>query len=488
MSDDDSTAKHGRPSYPLTTRERQFVATGNPGSYREGEMEKRVQKKIDALPQRVDHLLSDIQLLAHNSYLDDDHWGESWIDFIGFDDTGYRPKADRRVPSTHNDKEVIAEDPDHSDILEACRVSPQPGRARPSSAPEQLAFQFGVALRRLMLFPEGIDEEQMAKEIAWGLTDGFFRGDEPAFAVMGDGRRELKQEFIEYQQNRLEREADIDDEWLQQHEEDRERSDQWMQMRFEMTDLIRDVLYDAGLPIQPKHGGKLKYRDEDRAESLNENLDEYHDETSDDGIFADEVLDHLIDHLVDEPDDIDDDPLIHNEPGTSGQWNLFQRQYGPLEEFDPAEVVDEDDVLTIVSENYLVAKGKLNVLVKEDTGAIEDAHWKNVEATEVLEQVVEQDGKVRSADIAKEIGDVDDKAAVTKLCTDLAGREFERAILEGDNTGWSLTPYGELLVEDAFGYFFGPVGGHKSGPDEAAKIDAAAAQISVEDWEYSRKE
>jgi len=451
-------------------------------------MEKRVQKKIGALPQRVDHLLSDIQLLAHNGYLDEEHWGESWIDFIGFEDTGYRPEADRRAPAALDGDEVIAEDPDHSDILEACRVSPKPGRARPTSAPEQLAFQFGVTLRRLMLIPEGINKEQMKKEVAWGLTDGFFRGDALAFAVMGDGRRELKQEFIEYHQTRLEREAELDDEWLQEYEEGRERSDQWTQARFEMVDHIRDVLVDAGLPIQPRHGGKLRCRDDDRAESLNENLDEYHDEARDDGIFADEVLDLLIDRLVDEPDDIDDDPLIHNEPGTTGQWILFQRQYGPLEEFDPGAVVDEDDVLTVVSENHLVAKGKLNVLVNEDIEAIKDAHWKNVEATDVVEQIVGQDGKVRSVDIAREIGDSDDKAAVTKLCTDLAGREFERAILKGDNTGWSLTPYGELLVEDAFGYFFGPLGGHKSGADEAALIDAAATQIGVEDWQHSRKD
>jgi len=439
-------------------------------------MEKRVQKKINALPQRVDHLLSDIQLLAHNGYLDDKHWGESWTDFIGFEDTGYRPKSDGRAPAALDGDEVLGEDPDHSDILEACRVSPKPRRIRPTSAPEQLAFQFGVAIQRLMLFPEGIDEFQMAKEVAWGLTDGFLRGDESAFAVMGDGRRELKQEFIEYQQTRLEREAELDDDWLQEREESCERSDQWNQARYEMMDHIRDVLNNAGLPIQPNFGGKR------------ENLDESHGETSEDGVFPAEVLDLLIDLLVDEPDDIDDDPLIHNEPGTSGQWILFQGQYGPHEEFNPGEVVDEDDVLTVVSENHLVAKGKFNILVNEDMEAIEDAHWKNVEATDVLKQIVGQDGKVRSADIAEEIGDINDKAAVTKLCTDLAGREFERPILEGDNTSWSLTPYGELVAEEAFGYFFGPSGAHKSGPDEAALIDAAAAQVGVEDWQYSRKE
>lgn len=476
MSDNGSPAKHGRPSYPLSSKERTYVSTGDPGSYRESEMEKRVQKKIGALPQRIDHLLSDIQLLAHNGYLEDEHWGDAWIDFIGFGDSGYRPRTDRRVPPEFEDTD---REPDHDELLEACRVGPTPGRARPTSSPEQVAVQVGAMLQRLMLYPEGIDEEQMAMEIAWGLVDGFLRHDMPAFSVMGDGRRDLKEDFIEYQQTRLEREVEMDDEWLQQHEDDRERSQEWTDARNKMAWRVRDVLHDAGLPIQAKFGDH---------DNLNEQLDDYHDEVREDGIYAHEVLDHLIDRLVEEPEDIDDDPLLSNEPGTAGQWVLFQRQYGPIEEFGPQEVVEKDDVLTVVSENHLVAKGKLSVLVEEDVEAIEDAHWKNVEATDVIEAIVGADGKPRSADIAEEIGERNDKAAVTKLCTDLAGREFERAILTGDNTGWELTPYGELVVEEAFGYFFGPVGGHQSGGEEAALIDAAAAQVGVEDWQYSRKD
>lgn len=476
MSDDGSPAKHGRPSYPLTSKERTYVATGDPGSYRESEMEKRVQKKIDDLGQRVNHLLSDIQLLAYNGYLEDEHWGDIWRDFIGFGDTDFLPRTDRRVPPKFEDSD---EEPDHSDLIDACTVSPTPGRARPTSSPEQVAIQVGAMLQRLMLYPEGVDERQMAMEIAWGLAEGFLRHDMPAFSVMGDGRRDLKEEFIEYQQKRLDREAELDEKRLDQHEKNRDRSQEWTDARNEMAWYIRDILYDAGLPIQAKFG---------ESDGMNEQLDDYHDEVCEDGIYAHEALDHVIDHLVEEPEDIDDDPLRSNVKGSAGQWVLFQEQYGPVEEFDPKEVVDEDDVLTVVSENHLVAKGKLSVLVEEDVQAIEDAHWKNVEATDVIETIVQQDGKPRSADIAEEIGERNDKAAVTKLCTDLAGREFERGILKGDNTGWELTPYGEVIAEEEFGYFFGPSGGVQSGAEEAALIDAAAAQIGIEDWQYSRKD
>jgi hypothetical protein len=475
MADENKPNNTGRPAYPLTSKQRTYLKTGDPGASRESAMEERLEKKVNELGTRVDHLLSDIQLLADNGYLDSDHWSGAWIDFIGFDDSGYRPETDRRAPP---DFENTDRDPDHSEIVEVCRVSPKPGRGRPTSAPEQIGCQLGVMFKRLMIYPDGIDESQMNKEMAWGMADGLLRGDEPAFGVIGDSRRELKQEFIEYQRNRLEREVQLDNETLQWYEESRSESRQWIQARSEMVDRTRNILYDAGLPIQS--------RNEDWAENLNEDLEEYHGDTRDDGISAERVVDFLIDHLVDEPDGIDDDPFIHNEPGTSGQWILFQRQYGPLEEFDPAEVVDKEDVLTIVSEKHLVAKRKLNTLVNEDTETIENAHWKNVEATEVLEQIASQDGEVRSADIAIEIGDSDDKAAVTKICTDLAGRSFERAILKGDKTGWSLTPYGELLTKGVVGG--GPVGAHKSGSNETTLIDAAASQVGIEGWQYTKKE
>jgi len=486
MSDDGSPAKHGRLSYTLSSKERAYVESGDPGSYREKEMDDRVQKKVERLGQRVDHLLLDIQLLSDEGYLGGEYWGETWIDFIGFDDTGRRPENDRRAISEFKDTD---REPDHDDILEACQVSPAPGRARPTSSPEQLAASIGVMLDRLMRYPEGIDQKQMAMEIGWGLADGFLRGDKAAFAMMGDGRRDLKEQFIEYQQTRLEREAELDDERLQEYEGSRDRSKEWVHARHEMADCIRDVLLDADLPIQSEFGEKLKYRDEGTVETLNESLSEYHGETTEDGIFADEVVDLLIDRLVDEPDDIDDYPFITNKPGTTGQWILFQGQYGPLKEFDPGAVVEKDDVLTVVSENHLVAKGKLNVLVNKDMEAVEDAHWKSVEATEVLKRIVGQDGQVRSVDIAEEIGDRYDKAAVTKLCTDLAGREFERAILRGDiNNNWNLTPYGELVVKEASGYFFGPLSAHQSGAEEAALIDAAATQVGVKDWRYSQND
>lgn len=472
MSDNGQPAKSGRPSYPLTSAQRTYVSTGDPGGSRESEVESAVENKVEQLGQRVDHLLSDVQLLAHNGFLDEDRWFDAWVDFIGFGDSGYRPNADRRaVPEFVETgipgyEDVTDEDPTHTDIVDACTVGAGDWRSRPTSSPEQIGYQVGAMLQRLMFYPDGVNAEKMSFDIAWGLADGFLRGDMPAYAVSGDQRRELKEDFIKYQQNRLEGEVDIDKEWEERRTKSHEQSEAWTDARTEMKVAVEETLSEIGLPIH----SEFRHR-----------VDKEGFKSDEAGLEAGEVTDYLIDHLVDVPDDIDEKPAVSGKVGTMGQWALFQNQYGPVDEFDPEEVVTEEAVLGAVEEHDLLEKAQLAAFVDDDVETLADTGWKKIGAVDVVNEVAEQAGSARSADIARAIKGENHKGSVTKLCADLAGRDFERAILEGGRGNWSLTPYGKLVAEYVSNSY-----SRKTRPRitrrEDSVVEQAIEQVGIEGW------
>ncbi|RLM59921.1 hypothetical protein, partial [Halorubrum sp. Atlit-26R] len=85
MDDTEATeSQYNRPpSYALSERQRNYLTNGETGSYRESKLEADIQEKVEDLGHRLDHLLSDVELLARNGYLDEDYWQDVWLALVG---------------------------------------------------------------------------------------------------------------------------------------------------------------------------------------------------------------------------------------------------------------------------------------------------------------------------------------------------------------------------------------------------------------------
>lgn len=463
MSGNDSAAgKHGRPAYALTERERHYLQTGDPGTYRESKMQTRIEDKVEDLGHRIDHLLSDIRLLHGNGYLEEDTWGDTWEGFIGFEESEHTPKN-----SLRDMRSLLAEgeDPTPADIADACTLGPKPGKFREFSAPEAVSRDVGRMLFRVMLTPDGVNQETLLKDMGWGFIEGLYLDHRIAGEARGDHRQEKMNDLFDYFEERLELalEYDEQDDLLGTEKPvDHDRT----QTEAEFIDEIRAILEDEGIPAKPS--------------------DDYRSETASEGVFPREVLDLLVDDLVDDTEI--DHPHESSVTGSGGQWILFNKQYGPYEEMDPASIVTREHVLEIISRYNLVTKGKLSVQAVADAEELEETKWRGIHAKEILSVIAKQEGAPRSKLIARELKTTDHESIVTKLCNDMAGREWEIPLLKGDASGWEITAYGRLTADAAFGYEFGPLSAHGTTEEDVERIAAAADEAGIEQWEYNPTE
>ncbi|SEU00944.1 hypothetical protein [Natrinema hispanicum] len=409
MADDNSSPdRYSRPpSFPLSGLQREYVSVGETGNYREAKLEQDVQKKIDQLGERFDRLFSDVELLHENGYLDEEHYADAWTNLMGFDEDDEWA-------------EVIAESHLHADV----------GGSRPTSAPQKLARKFGQLLFMLMLFPDGIDEhEQTREDMAWGFLHGLFL-DPSDGAQLGEPRHEAIEGIIEYLKERLETELKYDEEAISFHEGIREQREASREAEREIQEHIREVLNDAdGIEVEDNLTPPEEFAR---------------------GIDPRGVYTLLVDRLTEDPPSED---LLSNRLGTAGQQALFARQYGPLPEIDPDELVTREDLLAIVKEYNLATKAEIAERVYEDVVELEDAGWKGISAATVVKAIYNADSPLRSSTIAQKVATDSHKSVVTALCNSLAGQKelaerSWRPILEQNPDGWELTAYGEFVADE----------------------------------------
>ena len=106
--------------------------------------DKGIERKIEQLPQRINRLTEDVELLYEAGYLNIEHWESYWAELLDFQ----KPDEDEFVPS--------------SDMYN-------------SSAPqEEFGRELGkMALRLMTLSPKGVDHEDFAVGILRGFVSGF---------------------------------------------------------------------------------------------------------------------------------------------------------------------------------------------------------------------------------------------------------------------------------------------------------------------------
>ncbi|MHC3439549.1 hypothetical protein ACYJ1Y_16025 [Natrialbaceae archaeon A-gly3] len=416
MAKDDFPSNQHTPPYPLSSTQRKYISNGDTGNSWEAKLQEDVQKKIDQLGERFERLFSDVELLYKNGYLEEEYYVDAWAELLGFD-----------------------EDDEWGEILEACQLHADVEDARPTSAPQEVARQFGQLLFRLMLTPDEIsDPESVMKELAWGFLQGLYL-DSADGILLGDARREAIEGTIEHLEERLEVELDYDEPVISFHKEWQEQREASKEAEQAIHDRIREVL-DGIEGVEPQGYG-VGLENHQR------------------GIDPREVFTLLIDRLTEDPAPEEDGLAVDNTLGTAGQQVLFERQYGPLTEIDVDEIVTREDVLAVIKEYNLATKDEIAARVYEDVEALEDAGgYKGVDdAAEVVRVIHKADGSPRSAAIARAVATESHKGSVTALCNcltggkrlkgqeELADRAAERPILTGESDGWGLSVYGEFI-------------------------------------------
>lgn len=462
--DDTSSGRYSRPpSYPLSSTHREYISSGETGSYREAKLEQDVQQKVDQLGERFNRLFSDVELLYENGYLDEEQYVDAWIDLLGFD-----------------------EDDEWGEVLQACHLQATAEGARPTSAPQEVAREFGQLLFMMMLFPSemGDDElEVMAKELAWGFLHGLYL-DPLDGAPLGNIRREAVEETIDYLEDRLEAELEHDERVIDFHEEWRERIETSKEAEQKIYDRIREVLGEIE-GLQPQELTPVAFASGDYSH----------------GIDPRDVYRLLIDHLTEDPSPEEDGPGLNNDLGTAGQEALFERQYGPVDELDLDEIVTRENVIAVVSKFNLETKDQIGAMVYEDVQEVTEAGWKGVDVFDVVGEIYQADSSLRSATIAQEIATDSHQGAVTAICNclagrkELAGRVWERPIVTGDTDGWELTAYGRFVAKElaarerrkseprGLESLEFTVGVNMYADDVADRVAEAADEIGVEMWE-----
>lgn len=438
MAESDSPPNtHGSPSYTLTTAQRRYLRTGDPGTESVTNMETRIQDKVEHLADRIDHLLSDVNLLHSNEYLTDESWKDTWTELLGFTASPVKPYSRRRRIREQADSE---ERPSESDLVNACRASTDDGIHRPISAPTEVGRDIGRFARQLMLAPGNLELDEILQELAYGFIEGVYVDHRPAGIghEHPEQRRKHVNELLTALSERLEHELSYDREWAELEREGRIQGNIWKRHQTKMISRIREILDEEPAPVAPR---RPRPEFEELVRKKREGLDTEESEVNEAGIDCHDLFWLLT------AEAIESEYL----PGSAGHWAEFQHEYGPPDQFDPGEFVTRDRVLTAIEKWRVLERIRLKQNYSEDKQQLQEKRVRGVDALDVVREIFEHDGSISSKGIARALGsETSNQGQVTQICTDLAGREWdERPLVAGDKNGWTLTMYGELLCHVA---------------------------------------
>lgn len=460
----DTESQYNRPpSYGLSGRQREYLTSGETGSYRESKLEAAVEEKAEQLGHRLDHLLSDVELLAKNGYLDEDHWKEAWLALAGFDEWENTPDSTFR---TVDEFAGTDREPTPDDIVEAFTVGENPSYGgRPTSAPAELARDVGQMLQRLTIVPdEGPGEKTVLQEMAWGLVRGFYYDLRAPASIYGEPEEDPMAELLEYFDHRYDMKLEYDEDSRELFRERREEEEAWNDIENEMRTRVREILVAEDLPVH---------------------VPEALEHGSSEGINHFDVYHLLIHELVKDVEPDPDSRIQVYKPFTTGQMILFKQAYGPKEELDVEEVVTRENVLDVVDRYNMLTKAKLDDDVANQADQVGEMSWKTIDAMDVLDVLDSAEGPLSSTQIAQEIETASHKGSVTKLCRDLAGREVDIPILEGGPGNWELTQGGELIKKSVGASYAIPSSVWGDDPEAGAeKIARIAEDLGISSWEW----
>ena len=165
-------ANRGRPAYPLSQQQVEFLRTGDSGTYRPSNLETDIEDKVDELPERLETLFLDIELLYEEGYLNPDTWGAPWMRWHFGEQSTRRELADAYPSSPEDFTE---------------------------SLPTNLGQRLGQLARRLVLLPDpdNQEEQDVMQDLIWGFISGVCFDHRRAGDVSGEFRKAHTDEILE---------------------------------------------------------------------------------------------------------------------------------------------------------------------------------------------------------------------------------------------------------------------------------------------------
>lgn len=427
-SDDHSTG--GTKSYALTKSEREFLQTGETGGYRESTLNQRVQQKTVLLPERLERLKQDIELLAENERLDEEQGTEVWQDLL-----------------------VKADGTQERDKIHA--ITELQGGIFPSTPAIELGRNVGKLLYHLVQFDDGSEWHDQIAHLVIGFIEGIYVdelsvraldkvGIDGAVADLTDTVRGLSKEV----ESKREPATKMFESMRANHEKTKA-------FRLEAKQNVRKCLSEENVPgveyttlrdRMNEASSKEQSEGQEETEILtSETLEEA---TAD---SATSVAERTYAHLVAEEVEAD------GVPGTV-QASLVFSSFD-VSESSPDEFASHDRIMDVFERKRILGRIMLEKEVREDIRDLESQHWRGVEATEIL-GVVQEKEPISTDEIARNLDSRKSYTSqVTRLARALAGHEYELhdtwktlPLLEGDKSGWQLTDYGEVVATYTFDY------------------------------------
>jgi hypothetical protein len=113
------------------------------------------------------------------------------------------------------------------------------------------------------------------------------------------------------------------------------------------------------------------------------------------------------------------------------------------------DTITSDSVRAVLEKYDLLTKQQLKTIVEEDTEKLDQSGYKSVPSLRgIIEAIYEHsEPRVPSTTIADAFQSSVNTGNVTKSARDLAGREWNPPLLNGDAGGWKLTACGRVFAE-----------------------------------------
>lgn len=386
MSGSESSTDPRKQSYHFSRKQFEYLMEDNAGdsssTYRS-----RTAERIRRLPARFDILFEDMEAVQRaQSGLGGDLDLDAWLDArLGL--------LDLDASATHEE------------VIEAVSYSPE--RLSGSSVAE-FGRQLGETARRLMLYPDMVEPEEVWAELLWGFLKGVCLSHRQAGDVSADTLRTVTDDMTERLNQRVDPTAE-----------------EWETTKANLTNLMERGT--RGEETQDRIRVLLEQRGIDPTPWL-----------------VSEVHWHVREH--------------YREIGKADVFGLTDQS--------PRDLVTAELVGQIVEEHRLHEGAALMDSLDTDLERIQDKTWRGPSAADVLEIVFEfnEEGtQPRSEDVNKRLNEhlgsekrYTDK--ITRIGKDLAGVDCEHRdetatwdgddspLLRGDRNGWETTAYGNALV------------------------------------------
>lgn len=233
--------------FSLSQAEKQYLRTGETGSYSEKELQRRIEQKRDKIDSRLDNLIEDVKLMYSNGYLHQDKDIDSFCDVF---DLNCNLEETMSISMLKQDLGAHPED--------AGRYVTHEHGGPQFEKTEEIGYMIGIFLHLLMTMAP---EERPWNEMLKGILMFFIMNPD----YRSDEQIEKLEELIDYQIKRPATEVrsmtDVEGEYSYRFSYDESGT--------KVTAKIEDELNESNIPVNDKLVNYIRFELDDKWAGLN---------------------------------------------------------------------------------------------------------------------------------------------------------------------------------------------------------------------------